>query len=72
MATAYYATGKVLTENVVLSTDQLSWTWTGIWIDETAYIEYDTDPILNSFWTVKDEYNITNGIIKGPLTSQVL
>lgn len=72
MATEYYATGKVISENSSLSPDGLTHTWTGVFDNETSFNEYDVDSVLNTYWAVKDDYNLSVNIIKGPLESQII
>jgi hypothetical protein len=72
MIEAYYATGKVLSEVTGVSPDGLTFTWTGIWESEAAFNEYDIDSVLNTYWVLKDDYNTSVDIIKGPLEIQTI
>lgn len=72
MIAAYYATGKVLLEDTVISPDGLTLTWTGMWESEVAFNEYDVDSVLSTYWVLKDEYNTSVDIIKGPLGMQTI
>lgn len=72
MLTSYYATGKCISEEMVMSVDELSVTYTGDWLSADAYNEYDADSVLGLYWAAKDEYCNLNGITKGPLSSEVI
>lgn len=38
----------------------------GTWISREAFDEYDTDPVLLTYWTLKDQYYSMVGVVSGP------
>ena len=68
MRDLYFTTGKCIGQTLVESVGRLELIYTGNWLDEASYNEYDIDPVLNTYWAVKDLYNTGCGIIKGPLS----
>ena len=63
---AYINTNKIVSNSMELSEDALSLTFHMVFDSEESYIEYDTDPILNNFWSARAEYNTIMGIVAGP------
>jgi hypothetical protein len=64
----YIETEKLLEQFLEYSEDSLIMTYVAIWSDQESFDEYDIDPILNTYWTARDEYCSTNNIILGPGT----
>jgi hypothetical protein len=62
----YRDNGKYLKHEVTFSEDGLTMFYRGEWISREAFDEYDTDPILVSYWNLKDEYYSAVGVITGP------
>lgn len=48
------------------SPDGLSFTYRGVWANEQAWIEYDTDPILKPYWEIVFDYYEAMGVVVGP------
>ena len=60
----YIVTGKLLFQEP--TEDLLTMTYTGIWDSRESFDLYDVDPILQKYWSIKDQYNASVGITMGP------
>jgi hypothetical protein len=68
----YAAEGKFLGRQVTVSPDKLSLTWSGLFRDQAAADEYDTNTVLAEYWATRDAYLTSVGITKSDvITSQV-
>lgn len=66
LSSVYIEPKKILSNSTSISEDGLSKTFHMLFDSEESYIQYDTDPILNTFWSARAEYNTVMGIIMGP------
>jgi hypothetical protein len=60
--TTYIATGKLLSTEIGFNEDQLVRTITRIFVDQAAFDQYHTDPVITASISGVAEYNQTNGI----------
>ena len=61
----YVNTEKLLFQETQIE-NELTMCYTGMWDSKESFDQYDTDTILQKFWTIKDQYNQSVGIITGP------
>ena len=62
----YINTGKLIDQWMDFSADSLVMTYNAVWTDRESFDEHNSDPILNKYWTARDEYCSTNNIILEP------
>jgi len=60
--TTYLATGKLLSTEIASSSDQLTKTITRTFVDQAAYDQWHTDPVMVAGIVGPKEYNNANGI----------
>lgn len=58
----YDITGKRISIQHIYSEDRLSLTIKGVWRDRAAYEEHLADPMINSMFSEREAYDISNGI----------
>ena len=59
----YKITGKCVSVEATLSTDQLELQTSQYWLDQTTYLEYKNDPLLiEQLFNVRDAYWQANGM----------
>lgn len=62
----YINTGKLIEQSTVYSEDSLSMTYNAVWADRESFDEHNADPILNKYWTARDEHCSANNVILEP------
>ena len=63
---SYNTEEKQMDVTIEISPDGLSFTYLGVWNNEEAWNEYDTDPILEPYWEVVFDYYKVMGVVVGP------
>jgi hypothetical protein len=61
----YINTGKLIEQWMEFSEDSLVMTYKALWTDRESFDEHQADPILNIYWTDRDEYCSSTNIIQG-------
>ena len=61
----YVSTGKLLFQETQAE-NGLTICYTGMWDSKESFDQYNTDVVLQKYWTIKDQYNASVGIIAGP------
>lgn len=68
----YQSTGKVINWDMNISEDQLTMNYSAYWRSLEEYHEYDTDPLLDPYWDLRDEYCNLLNITIGPKILDVI
>lgn len=63
--------GKLLSEDVKYTNDNLHLTYTALWVSKEAYDEYLSIKELQDVWALKRAYNKENSIISTKTVSEV-
>jgi hypothetical protein len=63
---SYDTEEKQMDMNIEHSPDGLSFTYRGIWNNEQAWIDYDTNPILEPYWELVFDYYEAMGVVVSP------
>jgi len=66
---AYKDTGKILSNTVTVSQDQLKQVISTMWIDEETWNAYREDAVCVEHFTARNAYNATNNITDDRVTS---
>jgi hypothetical protein len=62
---SYNTEEKQMDVTIEHSPDGLSFTYRGVWANEQAWTEYDTDSILKPYWEVVFDYYKVMGVVVG-------
>lgn len=66
----YIMPGHLISQGNTFSEDGLVMTYTALWEDLTSYQQYDTDPVLQTFWDARNSYYATNGVVMSAIDVQ--
>jgi len=59
---SYKDSGKLLTESSVVSEDNLTQTYSALWVSKAEYEAYLTNPTMSQFFTERRTYHDANGV----------
>jgi hypothetical protein len=59
----YKQTGKQISAANTFSEDGLQLTWTSFWNTQADYDEFQADPVLTTYWNLKQAYYDAHGVV---------